>query len=112
MLTVSLHGIRLTAPYGLYEEEPVLGNEFEIDIDLYLPVQHGQPWPFADYTLIREIVSDAFAREGKLLETLVQAIHTRLKSSFPDAAKAKVTIRKLHPPMPGDVGAAQVSYEG
>lgn len=109
MLTVSLHGIKINALHGLYPEEHILGNTFEIDIDIWLP--DTLPWPFADYTLIRQTVSDIFQQPGQLLETFAYNIHTALKSNFPIAQKIKVAVRKLHPPMPGDVAYAQVCYE-
>lgn len=112
MLTVSLHGIRLSAPHGLYAEEPVLGNEFEIDVDVFLATSEGQPWPFADYTLIYDIVKHSFEEQGQLLETFVQLIHSAVIKSIAGAQKAKVVVRKLHPPMGGDVKYSQVSYEG
>lgn len=111
MLTVSLHGIRLSAPHGLYAEEPVLGNEFEIDVDVWLPVSAEQVWPFVDYTFIHGIVKDCFDEQGQLLETFVRLIHTTLKERFAEAQKVKVCVRKLHPPMQGAVHYAQVCYE-
>ena len=109
MLTVSLHGINIHAPHGLYPEEHILGNAFVIDVDLWLPDVH--PWPFADYTIINRIVSDTFQVPGQLLETFVANIHTGLKEAFPIADKIRVCIKKLHPPMSGDVADAQVCYE-
>ena len=109
MLIVSLHGIKINAPHGLYPQEHILGNEFEIDVDIYL--QDTQPWPFADYTLIQQIVSDIFQQPGQLLETFAYNIHAALKANFHQSRKIKVAVRKLHPPMPGNVAFAQVSYE-
>lgn len=109
MLTVSLHGIKLYAPIGLYPQEHILGNTFLIDVDLWLP--DTQPWPYADYTLIRSIVADVFHKEAQLLETLVFNIHTALKIKFEFTQKIRVAIKKLHPPMPGEVAYAQVCYE-
>lgn len=109
MLTVSLHGIKIHALTGLYPEERILGNDFETDVDLWLP--DTLPWPYADYTLIRDIVADVFSRPGLLLETLVMEMHTDLKAGFPFAEKVRVAIRKLHPPMPGEVAWAQVCFE-
>jgi dihydroneopterin aldolase len=111
MLTVSLHGIHISAPHGLYAEEPVLGNEFEIDIDVWLPVSAEETWPFVDYTEIHGIVKSCFEEQGQLLETFVRLIHAALKLRFPEVQKIKVTVRKLHPPMQGDVRYAQVCYE-
>lgn len=109
MLTVSLHGIKIHAPHGLYPEEHILGNQFEVDVDIWLP--DAQPWPFADYTLIRKVVADIFQQPGQLLETFTLNIHTSLKNTFPGSEKIKVVVRKLHPPMPGEVVYAQVCYE-
>jgi 7,8-dihydroneopterin aldolase/epimerase/oxygenase len=112
MLTVSLQGIKLHAPHGLYPQEHILGNEFEIDVDIFIPVSHSQPWPFVDYTLVYDMVSEVFSQQGQLLETFVQNIHSSLKQNVPEAEKIKVVVRKLHPPLPGDVRSAQVCYEG
>ena len=109
MLTVSLHGIKIHAPHGLYPQEHILGNEFVTDVDIWLP--DAQPWPFADYTLIRQIVADVFAQPGQLLETFVANIHAELKENFAESQKIRVAIKKLHPPMPGDVAYAMVCYE-
>ncbi|MES2703383.1 MAG: dihydroneopterin aldolase [Bacteroidota bacterium] len=109
MLTVSLHGIKLYAPHGLYPQEHILGNSFEVDVDISLP--DAQPWPFADYTLIQATVANIFNQPGQLLETFVYNIHIALREGFPASEKIKVTVRKLHPPMPGDVAYAQVCYE-
>jgi 7,8-dihydroneopterin aldolase/epimerase/oxygenase len=109
MLTVSLHGIKIIAPHGLYPEEHILGNTFEIDVDINLP--DTLPWPFADYTLIQKVVAEVFQQPGQLLETFVLNIHTALKENFSEAEKIRVAVRKLHPPMPGEVAYAKVCYE-
>ena len=109
MLTVSLHGIKIIAPHGLYPEEHILGNTFEIDVDIWLP--DAQPWPFADYTLIQQAVEDIFQLPGLLLETFVSNIYIALKNQFPFALKVRVAVRKLHPPMAGEAAYSQVCYE-
>lgn len=110
MLTVSLHGIRLHAPHGLYPQEHVLGNEFEVDADVWVPSE-TTPWPFVDYTAIFAVVNEVFLREGQLLETFTLNIHTALKEVFPIAEKIRVVVRKMHPPLQGSVKYSQVAYE-
>ncbi len=111
MLTVSLHGICLYAPYGLYPQEQLLLNEFEIDVDVWLPHDDVDPWPFVDYTRINDTVRKVFDVPASLLENLVQHIHIELRSQFPAAEKIKITLRKYHPAMNGEVQYAQVCYE-
>ena len=112
MLTVSLHGIRIHGKHGLYPEEAILGNWFEVDIDVKAPIAFSDKWPFIDYSAINTIVHDIFIKPTQLLETLVQRIHESLKSIAPEGSVVRVAIRKMHPPVPGDVAYAQVCFEG
>ena len=109
MLSVSLHGIVIKAPIGLYPEEKITGNTFETDVDISLP--DGQPWPFVDYASVHTIVTEVFACPHELLETVVFDIHSRIKQQFPIAVTVRVAVRKLTPPLPGRVAHSQVCYE-
>jgi dihydroneopterin aldolase len=111
MLTVSLHGIKLHAPIGLYPEEKIHGNNFEVDVDVLADTSHTDAFPFIDYAVVYELIVAAFEKEGELLETFVKYIHSAVKEKFPEAAKVRVAIRKLAPPLGGEVRYSQVSYE-
>lgn len=113
VLTVSLHHIRIRAPHGLYPEEAARGNDFEVDVDTRLPVTIGEDWPLIDYARISEIVHIVMNGDAMpLLEMLAQEIFRKLRAEWPILSHIKVTIRKMHPPMPGDVRYAQVCFEG
>ena len=111
MLTVSLHGIKLHAKIGLYPEEKITGNDFEIDVDVFVNTQGSTEFPFIDYTIIRQIVAEVFQQPGELLETFVALIHGRLKEKFLQAESIKVAVRKLNPPIEGEINYAQVCYD-
>lgn len=112
MLTVSLHNIRIHGKHGLYPEEAILGNWFEVDVDINANVAADEEWPFIDYTVVNTTVHDIFIKPTQLLETLVRRIYEALRLIAPDGAVIAVAIRKMHPPMPGDVGYTQVRFEG
>jgi dihydroneopterin aldolase len=112
MLTVSLHGIKLNAKIGLYPEEKIKGNNFEIDVDVVGRTNSSEDFPFIDYSIIHKIVKEGFEQEGELLETFVKNIHSALKEEFFDAEKVRVAIRKMNPPLGTDVKYSQVSFEG
>lgn len=112
MLTVSLHGIAISAARGLYAEEHLLNNHFQVDADVLMPAEKVDALPFVDYTLIRKAVDDAFSRKYDTLEQFIQDIHKKLKTEFPHAEKIRIAIRKLNPPMSGQTAYAQVVYEG
>lgn len=109
MLTISLHSICIYAYKGLYPEEKIIGNQFEVDVDIML--HDNNRGEFVDYTLIRQVVDDVFDKPGDTLETLVFEIHSTLRFKFPVSEQIKVVVRKLNPPMQGRVADAQVCYE-
>ncbi len=113
MLTISLQSLRIRGPHGLYPDEAARGNDFEVDIDARLPARIGDEWPLIDYARMAEIAR--FVIEGErvpLLEMLVQDIWKRIRAEWPQLSHIRVSIRKLHPPMKGNVKAAQVCFEG
>lgn len=110
-LVVSLHRIRVHAPVGMYEEEKILGNDFEVDVDVTLPVPAGSSLPFADYTRIHAIVHEEMKRRAALLEEIIPLMHVALEETFPAAQRIRIAIRKLNPPMAGELGYAQVVFE-
>lgn len=112
MLVISLHNISISARKGVYDEEKILDNTFEVDVDISVPAGNTDEFPFVDYTLINKNVQEAFDQPHDLLEHFIRDIHRSLKSQFMEAEKINVVIRKLNPPMPGEVGYAQVCYEG
>lgn len=111
MLTVSLHKICIHNTIGLYPEEKIIGNDFEIDVDISVDEDPQSHLPILDYTIINQVVREKFIPPGDYLETFAEEIYTTLKNKFPQAASIKIAIRKLAPPMEGKVAYAQVCLE-
>lgn len=95
----------------MYAEEKILGNEFEVDVDVTLPVPAGSSLPFADYTRIHALVHEEFGRRAALLEEVIPSLHAALGEAFSETTSIRIAIRKLHPPMPGEVAFAQVIFD-
>jgi dihydroneopterin aldolase len=112
MLTVSLHGMQISAARGLYKEEHAIQNHFEVDVDVFVNAADPREFPFIDYTIIRETVRLAFEQPHELLEQFIRDINTELKTKFREAEKVRIVIRKLNPPMGGQTAYSQVAYEG
>jgi len=109
MFTVSLHQVKICAPLGLYPEELLTGNEFEVDIDVRSDKSPEEG--FVDYVVLNQLIHEAFRAGLHTLEAICVHIHREIARQFPFARQAKVCIRKLHPPMSGAVAYAQVCFE-
>lgn len=109
MLTVSLAGVRFHAPVGLYPQEAFLLNEIEMNISVSRAADIDD-LPLIDYTILHSIAANAIQEPAELLETLVQRIVHNIEIQYP-GSKLKVAVRKLNPPMQGQVDYSEVQWE-
>lgn|GEM_PF-461822 len=110
MLRVSLHKIALSACYGLYESEQSQPNQFEVDVDVFFAQDHP---PFLDYVAVYEQVNTVFAenKEAQTLENAAKRIQERVRLLAGEAARVRVSVRKMQPPINGTVAYAEVCVE-
>jgi dihydroneopterin aldolase len=114
MLSIHLHNLRFFAHHGIYEEEKILGNEFELNITVKhspqrLPVKHLEDT--VDYIAVYELVKKRMAIPTPLLETLATEIAQQILLQFVLAEEVFLSIRKLHPPVSQLQGSVGVSFE-
>ncbi len=114
MLSIHLHNINIFAHHGIYEEEKLLGNEFELNITIKhspqrLPVKHLSDT--VDYIAVYELVKQRMAIPTALLETVATEIASGILAKFLLAEEVSVAIRKKYPPVSGLYGSVGVSFE-
>ena len=111
MLKIELHNLWFHAHHGLYEEEKVLGGDFNIDIELlYLPKATPRHiYETIDYTAVYNLIKTHMAKPEPLLETLAINICNDILKKFSLAEEVKVSIKKTNPPIIGFTGNVSVS---
>lgn len=107
MFTISLHGIHIEAPVGVFPEEKIVPNRFEVDID----VTALEDAPFINYGDFQEVATAAFAQGYDTLEACCKYMLDVLADRFPKAEKGIVVIRKYTLPFGAPVRHAQVRLE-
>jgi len=111
--TVQLHNLRFFAAHGLYEEEKLVGNEFEVNLSMVIDAPEITLTKIEDtinYAEVHRITKDVFSNPTPLLETLAMEIATAIKEAFQSLKSINVQIKKLHPPIIGFTGSVSVSY--
>lgn len=105
MIKVALHDVKFFGYHGFYAEERVLGNHYLVDVEVQF-----QPKKVADeisntvdYAKLHLILKDEMQQPRKLLETLTQEMTEKIRLEFPFLETIKVGIKKLNPPLPGEV---------
>jgi 7,8-dihydroneopterin aldolase/epimerase/oxygenase len=114
MLFIHLYNLRLYCHHGVFEEERILGNDYEVNLSAgfeptQLPITRlGQT---IDYTQLLELVKQRMAVPTSLLETLATEIAAEISAKYREVTKISISIKKLYPPVNNFEGALGVSFE-
>lgn len=110
LLNIALHGIRLYGYHGVHAAERVWGTWFELDlqIGIHRPRIHHLE-DTVDYEMLLQLCKVEFSTPVDLLEDILLRIEQQILHKVPDLQTLQLSIRKLHPPLPGSVQASAVS---
>lgn len=104
---IALQGIRFFAFHGFYPEERTLGCEFIVDLETELEVYgsgNDELKHTINYERLFQIAQSEMENPRKLIETVAHAMLETIRREFLTVQKIRVAIRKMHPPLNGQVG--------
>lgn len=113
--TVALKDVKCFALHGFYPEEQLIGNHFIVDLDtVFLPLGFDDDLAqTVNYEDLNQIILEEMNHTQKLLETVLRNIISKVITLYPFVETVNVSIKKLNPPMPGQVGHSfvKLSYQ-
>jgi len=113
--TVALNDVRCFALHGYYPEEQLTGTEFLVSVEVTFVPSSGNTEDLertVNYEVINAVIQEEMRSTKKMLESVVRLILDRVISAYPFVSTAKAGIKKMHPPMPGEINHSfvQLSY--
>ena len=109
---ISVEGIKIYAFHGCLKEEAKIGGHYIVDVhvetDFTNAMNNDTLEDTIDYVWINKVVQEEMAIRSKLIESVGQRIMTRLKIKKLNG-KYRVVIRKISPPINGDVDSVSIS---
>ncbi len=113
MLTIHLHNVHFFAYHGLYEQEKLTGNDFELNLHIHYkpasPINSIEQT--IDYAAVYQLVYNRMQLATPLLETVVMDIAVEILAQFSLAEEVYVHLIKVAPPIPNFQGAVGVSFQ-
>lgn len=112
--TIQLNKLRFSSMHGVFAEEAIIGNEFEVNLSLLFSAPDKKVTALDEtinYAEVYRITKDLFSVRRKLLETLAMEIAEALKTAFPSIREQTVQIQKLNPPIASFTGTVSVTYK-
>ena len=110
-----LKGLRFHGLHGVFEQEKIIGNIFEVDLEFTLSLQKAGETDdlkhTIDYASARTIVADIMKSHSlNLIETLSLKIGEQLFKEF-EIDSLEVKVRKMNPPMEGETEYSEVTMQ-
>lgn len=112
---IEINGLRLFARHGVFDEERISGNFFELTVHLRYPIgQAMESDSIADtlnYAEAVEIIREEMETPSRLLEHVVGRIQRALLARYPAITGGSITLTKLNPPIPADIKGVAVRID-
>ena len=112
MNCIKVHGIRTFSFHGCLEEEKIIGGNYivnvEVDCDFKTAAKHDDLSKTIDYVAIKEIVVKQMSIRSKLIESVAYNIVHEIKENLSMANNCRVEIKKINPPIDGDIDYVSV----
>jgi dihydroneopterin aldolase len=110
---IHIEQMEFYAFHGHYQEEQIVGNRFLLDLkietDMTIPAQSDELKDAVNYQQAYMLVKREMKIKSKLLENIANRILDALYSEMKGIQKATITIRKMNPPMGGQMRAVSVT---
>lgn len=115
MHIIEVSGIKVYAYHGCLAEEERIGGNYIVDLrvhaDLTDSFTSDKLHDTIDYVILNRIVEEEMAVRSKLIEQVAYRILKRIEESDRRIERVSVKVRKLTPPINGDVEEVAVLIE-
>jgi 7,8-dihydroneopterin aldolase/epimerase/oxygenase len=111
--TIELEGLRFFGSHGMYQEEMLVGNEFEVNVALESKAPKKTVHSIEqtiNYVEVYRIIQEVFSVRRQLLETCAMEIADAIQQQFPELVDIRIKIKKVTPPITNFTGAVAVTY--
>ena len=104
--TVALKDVKCFALHGYYPEEQLIGNHFVVDLETEFTPQgfDDELAQTVNYEDLNHIILEEMKHTQKLLESVLKNIISKVIELYPFVETVQVSMKKLNPPMPGQIG--------
>ncbi len=115
MHKISVKDISCFSYHGCMKEESIVGSNYLIDITLITDFKEASAnddlTKTIDYVDVNAIVKQEMAIPSKLIEHAGQRIVNRCKTELMSVQLVQLEIKKLNPPINGNVGYVSITIE-
>ena len=110
---IEIEEMEFYAYHGHYEEERVVGNRFLLDLrieaDCDKAATSDRIKDALNYQVAYKIIKEQMLKKSHLLENIAKRILDALYENLEGIQKATIRVRKMNPPMGGQIKSVSVT---
>jgi|SRR5690554_3891701 len=110
--SIKLSKMKFRAFHGVLPHESVVGGDFEVSLlmeaDIAQACESDDVGDTISYADVYDLVKEEMNIPSKLLEHVGARIYHRLLDHYQQIVSLEVKVAKLHPPLNGEVGKAEI----
>lgn len=111
-MKIILEKMAFYAYHGFYEQERIIGNNFEVNLileaDLTAAGKSDQLEDTLNYELIYAVVKQEMLQPSNLLEHIATRLSAAIKHNFSEVTAVTVRVTKYNPPLGGQIEKVSV----
>jgi dihydroneopterin aldolase len=113
MFTIHLHNLRFFSFHGVHDEEQILGNDFEISVDVSFNAAEAiaKLHQTINYVKVYDVIKQRMSTPTALLETVAQDLADLIHQIDNRITTVSIHIKKVHPPIVNFTGSVGVTYK-
>lgn len=115
ILTISIKDAVFHSFHGVFEQEQIVGNDFQVSVDVIIPMSkeilNDNLSNTISYVDIYRITEQEMAKPSKLLENVAYRIICSLKDICDEILQIDVEIIKIAPPIAKIDGSARIKLK-
>lgn len=112
---IVIENMKFYAYHGCFDKEKIVGTPFAVSVhmeyDAEKAAQSDNITHALNYQKAYELIAKEMQETSNLLEHVTQRILNRLYDNFEELCFARVTVKKLAPPMGGEIGSVSVTLK-
>lgn len=112
---IVIEDMKFYAYHGCFDKEKIVGTPFSVsaymEYDAEKATQSDNIDDALNYQKAYELIAKEMQQTSNLLENVTQRILDCLYENFEELFFARVTVKKLAPPMGGEIGSVSLTLE-
>ena len=102
MFSIHFNKLQFYSFHGLYEEEKIIGGNFELNAIIYYSIHKENNFEMKDcvnYSLVYKIIHERMQLKTELLENIVNDIAQTILAQFSQVTEVDISLTKTNPPI-------------